>query len=67
MRIYGVHTIAEYKAAQKKLIQAWVDDHFVKGSVTWELSDPLHVTITDRAGDSMQIHIDQIDGHYTAD
>lgn len=67
MRIYGVHTVAEYKAAQKKLIQTWVDEHFIAGSVTWELSDPLHVTITDRSGDSMQIHVDQIDGHYIAD
>lgn len=67
MRIYGVHTIQEYKAAQTKLINNWIDNHFVPGSVSWELSDPLHVTITDRSGDSMQIHIDQIDGHYIAD
>lgn len=67
MKIYGVHTIAEYKAAQTRLIENWINEHFVPGSVTWELSDPLHVTITDRSGDSMQIHIDQIDGHYIAD
>ena len=67
MRIYGVHTIAEYKSAQKKLIQAWVDAHFISGSVTWELSDPLHVTITDKSGDTMVMHLDQIDGHYAAD
>lgn len=67
MRIYGVHTIAEFKAAQNKLVQNWVDQHFVSGSVTWKFSDPLHITITDNSGDSMTIHADQIDGHYIAD
>lgn len=67
MKIYGVHTVQEYKAAQTKLIQAWIDDHFVKGSVTWVLSDPLHVTITDKSGDTMVMNLDQIDGHYVAD
>lgn len=67
MKIYGTHTISEYKTAQSKLIQNWIDQHFVKGSVTWELSDPLHITVTDRTGDTMIVHLDQIDGHYTAD
>lgn len=67
MRIYGTHTVAEYKAAQTKLIQNWVDKHFVAGSVTWKMPDSSHVLITDKAGDSMSIHIDEIDGHYTAD
>lgn len=67
MKIYDTHTIAEYKAAQTKLINNWIDQRFVSGSVTWVLSDPLHVTITDRTGDSMTIHIDQINGRYTAD
>lgn len=66
MQIQGTHTIAEYKAAQAKLIQNWIDRHFVSGSVTWVLSDPLHVTVTDTTGDSMVMHIDQIDGHYIA-
>ena len=66
MQIQGTRTIAEYKAAQKKLIQAWVDEHFIAGAVTWELSDPLHVTIKDSSGDTMVIHFDQIDGHYIA-
>lgn len=63
MKIYGTHTVAEFKAARDKLIQNWIDQHFVKDSVTWTLSDPLHVTITDTTGDSMILHIDQIDGH----
>lgn len=67
MKIYGTHTISEYKTVQSKLIQNWIDQHFVKGSVTWELSDPLHITVTDRTGDTMIVHLDQIDGHYTAD
>lgn len=67
MKIYGTHTISEYKTAQSKLIQNWIDQHFVKGSVTWELSDPLHITVTDRTGDTMIVHLDQIDGHYIAD
>lgn len=66
MKIYGTHTVAEFKAARDKLIQNWIDQHFVKDSVTWTLSDPLHVTITDTTGDSMVLHIDQIDGHYIA-
>lgn len=67
MKIYGVHTIAEYKTAQKKLIQAWVDEHFISGSVTWSMSDASHVTIIDKSGDTMVLNIDQIDGHYVAD
>lgn len=67
MKIYGVHSVEEYKTARDKLIQNWVDQHFVKDSVTWELSDPLHITVTDRSGDSMIVHLDQVDGHYIAD
>lgn len=67
MRIYGVHTIAEYKTARNKIIQNWIDQHFIEGSVTWEMTDSSHVLITDKAGDSMSIHIDEIDGHYIAD
>lgn len=67
MKIYGTHTVAEYKAAQTKLINNWINEHFVPGSVTWKLSDPLHVTIVDQTGDTMTIHLDEIDGHYVAD
>lgn len=67
MKIYGTHTIAEYKAAQTKLIQDWIDQHFIEGSVTWTMPDSSHVLITDRTGDSLSIHIDEIDGHYIAD
>lgn len=67
MRIYGTHTIAEYKTARNKIIQNWIDQHFVEGSVTWEMPDSSHVLITDKTGDSMSIHIDEIDGHYIAD
>lgn len=66
MKIYGTHTVAEYKAAQTKLINNWINEHFVPGSVTWKLSDPLHVTIVDQTGDTMTIHLDEIDGHYIA-
>lgn len=61
MKIYGVHSVEEYKTARDKLIQNWVDQHFVKDSVTWELSDPLHITVTDQSGDSMIVHLDQVD------
>lgn len=37
MKIYGTHTIAEYKAAQAKLINNWIDRHFATGSVTWKI------------------------------
>jgi len=67
MKIYGTHTVAEYKAAQTKLIDNWINEHFVPGSVTWKLSDPLHVTIVDQTGDTMTIHLDEIDGRYIAD
>ena len=67
MKIYGVHTVAEYKAAQKKLIQVWIEEHFISGSVTWSMPDASHVTIVDKSGDSMTLNIDQIDGHYVAD
>lgn len=67
MRIYGAHTIAEYKSAQKKLIQTWIDEHFISGSVTWSMPDTSHVTIVDKSGDSMTLHVDQINGHYVAD
>jgi hypothetical protein len=67
MKIYGVHTVAEYKTARDKIIQNWIDQHFVAGSVTWKMPDSSHVLITDKAGDSMSIHIDEIDGHYIAD
>ena len=67
MKIYGTHTIAEYKAAQTKLIQNWIDQRFIEGSVTWTMPDSSHVLITDRTGDSLSIHIDEIDGHYIAD
>lgn len=66
MQIQGTHTIAEYKNAQTKLINNWIDRHFVPGSVTWKMPDSSHVLITDKTGDSMSIHIDEIDGHYIA-
>ena len=31
MKIYGVHTVQEYKTAQTKLINDWIDRHFAKG------------------------------------
>lgn len=67
MRIYGVHTVAEFKSARNKIIQNWIDQHFIAGSVTWKMSDSSHVLITDKTGDSVIIHIDEIDGHYVSD
>lgn len=67
MKIYGVHSVEEYKTARDKLIQSWIDEHFVTGSVTWSMPDSSHITITDQSGDSMTIHVDQVDGHYIAD
>ena len=61
MTIKGAQTIAEYKEIQKNRIQKWIDDHFFKGSVTWEMSGASHIKITDKTGDSMTISLDEIE------
>lgn len=61
MTIKGVRTIAEYKEIQKNRIQEWVDAHFFKGSVTWEMSGASHIKITDKTGDSILISLDEIE------
>lgn len=61
MIIKGARTIAEYKEMQKNRIQKWVDDHFFKGSVTWEMSGASHIKITDKTGDSILISLDEIE------
>ena len=61
MTIKGAQTIAEYKEIQKNRIQKWIDDHFFKGSVTWEMSGASQIKITDKTGDSMTISLDEIE------
>ena len=61
MTIKGVRTIAEYKEIQKNRIQEWVDAHFFKDSVTWEMSGASHIKITDKTGDSILISLDEIE------
>ena len=61
MTIKGAQTIAEYKEIQKNRIQKWIDDHFFKVSVTWEMSGASHIKITDKTGDSMTISLDEIE------
>lgn len=60
MIIKGAQTIAEYKTEQKNRIQKWIDDRFISGSVTWEMSGALNIKITDKTGDSMTISLDEI-------
>lgn len=61
MIIKGAQTIAEYREIQKNRIQKWIDDRFIKGSVTWEMSGALNIKITDKTGDSMTISLDEIE------
>lgn len=55
MRICGAKTIAEFKEIRDEKIQRWVDDNFVKGSVTWEMEGANAFRVTDKAGDSMVV------------
>lgn len=60
MIIKGARTISEYKEIQKNRIQEWVDAHFFKGSVTWEMSGASHIKITVKTGDSIIFSLDEI-------
>lgn len=60
MEIKGAKTIAEYKAMQKEHIQKWIDDNFIKNSVTWEMDGALHIKVTDKTGDSMIVALQDI-------
>jgi hypothetical protein len=48
------------KQIQKNRIQEWVDAHFFKGSVTWEMSGASHIKITVKTGDSIIFSLDEI-------
>lgn len=61
MIIKGARTIFEYKEIQKNRIQKWVDDRFIRGSVTWEMDGASHIKITDKTGDSIIISLDEIE------
>ena len=60
MTIKGARTIAEYKQIQCRMIQKWIDDTFIKGSVTWTMHGANAIEITDTTGDSMTISLDEI-------
>lgn len=61
MTIKGARTIAEYREIQKAHIHKWIDDRFVEGSVTWEMSGASQIKITDKTDDSIIISLDEIE------
>lgn len=61
MKIKGCKTIAEFTNVRNEKIQKWIDDRFVKGSVTWEMNGANTVKVTDESGDSMEIQLDDIE------
>lgn len=61
MVIKGAKTIKEFKEIQKNRIQKWVDDRFVEGSVTWEMSGASQIKIIDKTDDSIIISLDEIE------
>lgn len=61
MRIKGAATIAEYKKMQREHVQRWIDQNFIKDSVTWEMDGALHIKVTDKTGDSVVIALQDID------
>ena len=60
MTIKGARTIAEYKQIQRRMIQQWIDDNFIEGSVTWTMHGANAIEITDTTGDRMTISLDAI-------
>ena len=61
MKISGAKTIAEYKKIRNEKIQKWIDDNFVKGSVSWEMNSANAIKVMDRTGDSMVVQLEDID------
>lgn len=61
MIIKGARTIEEYKKMQREHVQQWIDNNFIKDSVTWEFDGNLHIKVTDKTGDSMVIALQDID------
>lgn len=61
MKIKGAATIAEYKKMQREHVQQWIDQNFIKDSVTWEMDGALHIKVTDKTGDSMIVALQDID------
>lgn len=60
MKIKGAKTIAEYKEMQKKKIQEWIDNNFVEGAVTWKMDGANAIKVTDMAGESMVVPLNEI-------
>lgn len=61
MKIRGAATIEEYKKMQREHVQQWIDQNFIKDSVTWEMDGTLHIKVTDKTGDSMIVALQDID------
>lgn len=61
MKIKGAATIAEYKKMQREHVQQWIDQNFIKDSVTWNFDGSLHIKVTDKTGDSMIVALQDID------
>lgn len=60
MRIKGARTIEEYRQMQHEQIQNWIDKTFVKDSVAWQMEGALNIRVTDKAGDSVIISLQDI-------
>lgn len=60
MIIKGAKSIAEYRQIQTRKIQAWIDERFVSGSVTWRLNGANAILVEDKTGDSMIVSLDEI-------
>lgn len=61
MRIKGAATIAEYKKMQREHVQRWIDQNFIKDSVTWKFDGALHIKVMDKTGDSIIVALQDID------
>ena len=60
MTIRNAKSVQEYKEIRANRIQMWLNSHFYKGSVTWEINDYNSIKITDKTGDNMVISLDEI-------
>lgn len=60
MRISKAKSIEEFKKLQEQHINAWIDNNFVSGCISWTWQTANSIMIQDKTGDSMVINLDQI-------
>lgn len=60
MKIYKAQNIKEFKHLQEQHINAWIDNNFVPGCISWTWQTANSIMIQDKTGDSMVINLDQI-------